>query len=319
MISAAPLHQLLSWTLVGAAEEAAADAPAAAASSLKETILHWVSCPTFWALLLGAVGLGLAIPRGSRRGKVLGTVLGILGLGLFLGDMPWVGDLGPQATFWILSAVTLIAAAATITSQSPVYSAIWFALSLLGTAGLFFFQGAQFLGVATIVVYAGAIVVTFLFVIMLAQPEGHSSYDRITWGPATSVLSVIAAATIVGLLSMQLGSLRKEADTQSQAMAAAAAEKPEESPSDKPAAEKDAPSTETVVTTSEGKVAGPVATTNPVLEKDHMAHLGAYLFSRHLVSIELAGTLLLAALVGAVAIAIQGKPKLASTMEEAAQ
>ncbi len=241
-------------------------------------------------------------------------MLGILGIGLFLGDLPWVGDLGPQATFWILSAVTLIAAAATITSQSPVYSAIWFALSLLGTAGLFFFQGAQFLGVATIVVYAGAIVVTFLFVIMLAQPEGHSSYDRITWGPATSVVSVIAAATLVGLLSMQLGSLRKEAVAQTDALAAAAAEKPAKSPSDLPASDE---TEKALIETSESKVAGPKATANPVLEKDHMAHLGAYLFSRHLVSIELAGTLLLAALVGAVAIAIQGKPKLASTMEEA--
>ena len=55
------------------------------------------------------------------------------------------------------------------------------ALSLLGTAGLFLFQGAQFLAVATIVVYAGAILVTFLFVLMLAQPEGQASYDRVSW------------------------------------------------------------------------------------------------------------------------------------------
>ena len=54
-------------------------------------------------------------------------------------------------------------------------------MSLLGTAGLFLFQGAQFLGVATIVVYAGAILVTFLFVLMLAQPEGHAFYDRVSW------------------------------------------------------------------------------------------------------------------------------------------
>ncbi len=54
--------------------------------------------------------------------------------------------------------------------------------SLLGTAGLFLFQGAQFLSIATVAVYAGAIVVTFLFVLMLAQPEGHAFYDRIGWG-----------------------------------------------------------------------------------------------------------------------------------------
>ena len=61
---------------------------------------------------------------------------------------------------------------ATVTFRNPVYCAIWFGLSLLGTAGLFLFHGAQFLAVATVVVYAGAILVTFLFVLMLAQPEG---------------------------------------------------------------------------------------------------------------------------------------------------
>ena len=48
---------------------------------------------------------------------------------------------------------------------------------------------------------------------------------------------------------------------------------------------------------------------NDVLTEHHMARLGGYLFTRHLISIEVAGTLLLAALVGAVAIAIQGKQR----------
>ena len=62
-----------------------------------------------------------------------------------------------------------------------MYCAIWFALTLVGTAGIFMLQGAQFLGVATIVVYAGAILVTFLFVLMLAQPGGDAFYDRVSW------------------------------------------------------------------------------------------------------------------------------------------
>ena len=70
-----------------------------------------------------------------------------------------------------------------------MYCAVWFALSLLGTAGLFLFQGAQFLGVATIVVYAGAILVTFLFVLMLAQPTGRAYYDRLCWEPLVSAVT----------------------------------------------------------------------------------------------------------------------------------
>jgi NADH-quinone oxidoreductase subunit J len=70
---------------------------------------------------------------------------------------------------------------------------------LLGTAGLFLYQGAQFLSVATVVVYAGAILVTFLFVLMLAQPEGQAYYDRVSW---EALLSAATGAVLVGMLMM---------------------------------------------------------------------------------------------------------------------
>ncbi|MEX2026384.1 MAG: NADH-quinone oxidoreductase subunit J [Pirellulaceae bacterium] len=163
-----------------------------AAESL--TFKEVVECRTFWGLVLTAVGLWLALPKRVAYGKTLGGVLGIIGLALLASDWPLLPTLTDQTVFWLLASITILAAAATITSYSPVYSAIWFALSLLGTGGLFFFNGAQFLGVATIVVYAGAIVVTFLFVIMLAQPEGHASYDRISWGWFVKTASVFVAA-----------------------------------------------------------------------------------------------------------------------------
>jgi hypothetical protein len=73
-----------------------------------------------------------------------------------------------------------------------VYAAIWFALALAGVAGVLLVLGAQFLGVATIVVYAGAILVMFLFVLMLAQPAGLAPYDRVSSEP---LLSALAGAT----------------------------------------------------------------------------------------------------------------------------
>src|SRR6185369_10879506 len=108
-------------------------------------------------------------------------------------DSPLLGKWTEQAVFWLLALIAVAAAVAMITSRAPVYSAIWFAVSLLGVAGLLFQGGAQFLSVATVVVYAGAIVVTFLFVIMLAQPEGHSSYDRLSWGGLPKILAVLTA------------------------------------------------------------------------------------------------------------------------------
>ena len=52
---------------------------------------------------------------------------------------------------------------------------------------------------ATIVVYAGAILVTFLFVLMLAQPQGHAYYDRVSW---EALFSAAVGACMVGMLTM---------------------------------------------------------------------------------------------------------------------
>jgi NADH-quinone oxidoreductase subunit J len=249
-------------------------------------VQHALACPTFWALLLGVVGIWLLLPTRLKHGKTIGGLLvGLAGV-IFACDLPLLGDWTSQVVFWLLAAITLGAAIATISSQAPIYSAIWFALSLLGTAGLFLFQGAQFLAGATVVVYAGAIVVTFLFVIMLAQPEGHSPYDRLTWGGLPKVLGVVSAGLLVGILTFLLGKTKHEI-AQPAAMTAAA-------PGD----------------------AARVAASG-VRSPAHVANLGRRLFSEHLLSVEIAGTLLLVALVGAVAIAIQGRPRLDQRIEEA--
>ena len=64
-----------------------------------------------------------------------------------------------------------------ITQQNPARAALSFALVVLSTCGLFLLLAAPFLMAATIIVYAGAIVVTFLFVIMLAPADGLSDAD----------------------------------------------------------------------------------------------------------------------------------------------
>src|SRR5262245_22982358 len=247
---------------------------------------HVCQCATFWALAVGALGLWLVLPTRHWFGKQLGSLLLAVAAALFAYDLPLLGNWLDQGVYWILALVTLGAAVATISSQSPVYSAIWFAQSLLGTAGLFFYNGSQFLGVATIVVYAGAIVVTFLFVIMLSQPEGHSAYDRISWGWFPKTFSLGGAAPRVAPLTFLLGNLRAEAV--------------------KPLASDAAIASQSRLSAAGG-----------VLDRAHMANVGRHLFAEHLISVEVAGTLLLVALVGAVAIAIQGKPRLARRIEEA--
>ena len=69
--------------------------------------------------------------------------------------------------FAILGTVALVAAILVVASPNPVISALWLALALVAVAGLFVVLGAEFLAVVQIIVYAGAILVFFLFVIML--------------------------------------------------------------------------------------------------------------------------------------------------------
>jgi NADH-quinone oxidoreductase subunit J len=216
------------------------------------------------AALLGAVAVWLALPRSSRRARGAGAILGVVSLGIFAALLPGLGQWVYQSLFWILAAVTVVSAAAAVTLRSPLYSAIWFGSSLLGTAGLFLFQGAQFLAVATVVVYAGAILVTFLFILMLAQPSGRARYDRTSW---EAILSTACGAFLVGVLSMA-------------ATSALAATRP-------------APAARQVAETERQQ---------GVLYEKHMQQIGNALFGRYIVAVEVAGTLLLAAIVGAAVI-----------------
>ena len=69
--------------------------------------------------------------------------------------------------FWIFSALMLGFGAATILNRNPVASALSLVVSFLGLAALFFSLDAYFIGVIQILVYAGAVMVLFLFIIML--------------------------------------------------------------------------------------------------------------------------------------------------------
>lgn len=136
-------------------------------------------------LLLVPLGLAwlavwLLMPSSKPRARILGGLAGlasILMLGLML--MPASGDVVRNGLFFLFAASAVISAALMITDRNPVYSALWFALVTLAVCGLFLLNTAPFLAAATIIVYAGAIIVTFLFVIMLAnQVVSGENYDE---------------------------------------------------------------------------------------------------------------------------------------------
>ena len=80
-----------------------------------------------------------------------------------------------QLLFFLLAIVAVAAALGMLLSRNPVSSALWLVLNLFCIAALYLTLSAQFIAVIQVLVYAGAIMVLFLFVIMLlnAGPESH--------------------------------------------------------------------------------------------------------------------------------------------------
>jgi NADH:ubiquinone oxidoreductase subunit 6 (subunit J) len=137
---------------------------------------------TFWPVLipivLGWAAVYLLLPRVRRRPLVAGLLFG--GVALVLAGIFAVRVAAPlpeTILFYAFSAVALVGGTLLITHHNPVYAALAFALVVLSTCGLFLLLAAPFLMAATVIIYAGAIIVTFLFVIMLAQQAGLSSAD----------------------------------------------------------------------------------------------------------------------------------------------
>src|SRR5437870_3799207 len=153
-------------------------------------------------IILGLIGVYLLLPRIRPYPTIWGA--GASGLALLLAGFTLIrgGMAVPEnLLFYCFSAIAIVTGTMLITQSNPVHAALSFALVILSTCGLFLLQGAPFLMASTIIVYAGAIVVTFLFVIMLARQEGPSDADQRSREPFVSTLAgfVLLGALLIVL------------------------------------------------------------------------------------------------------------------------
>ena len=100
-----------------------------------------------------------------------------------------------QAAFYVISAFILGGALAMVTARSLVRSVIWMVVSFVGVGALFILLQAEFVGVVQILVYAGGIVVLFLFVIMLVNlgEVQRMEYLHRQWLPAVLLVCLLLA------------------------------------------------------------------------------------------------------------------------------
>lgn len=211
-------------------------------------------------LTAGAAGLYLAMPRGRAHlaglgmlllaGIVIATLVGLLS--------PLGATAGTFSGFTLFGVIAILSAVRVITHNRAVYSALYFILTIISVTALLLLMHAEFLAIALVIIYAGAILVTYVFVIMLAQQGGAvASFDKQAREP---LLGVILGFVLLGALA--------------------------------------------------GRFFQPaVKSANPeITQYGGSVEIGTHLMTQYVVGVELAGVLLLAAMVGAIALARRKAP-----------
>ena len=280
----------------------------------------WAPPPPLIILVMCLVaGVGTAMLLPSRRETPLRKIGGVVVLVAALifaallvrGAARVHTDLRMGVYFWVFSAIALTGALRVVTHSRPVYSALYFVLTVFATAGLFILLWAEFMAAALVLIYAGAILVTYVFVIMLATsseaPAAATGAER----PEPGAPGTPGAAG-------GNGSNGHARDDHGRTPIAGLADH-------------DAVSREPLVAASIGfvlmgvllfvvfdrasEIIQPASRTGimgAVVEQGLLAQgttrgetqrLGVYLFENHLVNLELAGLLLTVSMVGAIVIA----------------
>lgn len=118
---------------------------------------------------------------------------------------------GATIGFYLLAIVAILASLRVITRTNPVHALLNMIVTLLALSGIFFALGAPFAGALEIIVYAGAIMVLFVFVVMMLNLGTQSTLEEESWltSSAWAVpagLAFIVGLTLFSLIGMKYGS-----------------------------------------------------------------------------------------------------------------
>ena len=193
----------------------------------------------------------------------------------------------------LFAAITLLAGVAFVVFRHPVYAALSFTAAVLAATGLYVLQNAAYVAAATIVIYAGATIIIFLFVLMFAQ---HSHLQTYELKYSNLGVAVVASLCLVLLLSYAVTTRDRIAIASSQPQARVA-----NSVTDSAALGSQSTSATQSASPTADDGGGPQSAGER--RDNSVAALGRVLYTRYLWSIELAGTLLLIAAGGAITIA----------------
>ncbi len=109
---------------------------------------------------------------------------------------------GEQATFWICATLAVIGALGLVLSRKTVHSALFTALTMLNLAVLYVANEAPFLGLVQVIVYTGAVMMLFLFVLMLVGVDASDSFIETLKGQRIASLLLVLGFAILVILAV---------------------------------------------------------------------------------------------------------------------
>src|SRR2546428_3772093 len=112
--------------------------------------------------------------------------------------------------FWFFALLMLVFGAAVVINRNPIASALNLVVSFLGLAALFISLDAYFIGIIQVLVYAGAIMVLFLFIIMLLDLRAEK-LRKINW--IASAGGVVVALALLTQIFYVIGNLQAARET----------------------------------------------------------------------------------------------------------
>lgn len=218
---------------------------------------------------LGGVAVYFLMPRVGRSMRTAGLLFGLAALAgtAVLCTNTFLAPTGFSGLFWVSAVIALSAAVKVVTHPKPVYSALYFVVVVLAITPLVIAQAAEFLAVAMVIIYAGAILVTYVFVIMLAQQGGQPAYDRQAREPFVAVFAGFVTMALIAGYTAQL-------------------------PEGWWLSQSSADSSDVSIMDSE----------------DNTSQVGRAMLTQYVVSLEIAGVLLLVAMVGAIVVSKKRVP-----------
>jgi NADH-quinone oxidoreductase subunit J len=205
-----------------------------------------------------------------------------------------------SALFYAFSAVMLFASFRVITARNPVHAALYLVLAFFQASGIWMLLKAEFLSIALVLVYVGAVMVLFLFVVMMLD----INIDSIRQGfwkhfPLAATIGAVIALELAAVL---LGGFRiTEPQKQVAAQVISPAAVSAVAPVDAASAAMDAASA-ALTSASAGDVGHMV-----VAQVSNTKSLGVLLYTEYLYPVQVAALILLVALIAAIALTLRAR------------